>query len=146
MVTSGERPDLEAAAAAGFRQRWPEFVFHDPVPLRHLQRVDGYFAHHDLLLLDGDPVVAGGWGVPFAHDEHLDDLPEGYDAALARAVEDHEASRPATAYCVMAAMYPAVDGRGMATQVLRALMDRARQAWDLSSHPCARPGRPATRR
>lgn len=86
-------------------------------------------ARYDILLLDDGEVAAGGWGVPFAFSGEIDDLPEGYDATLVRAVEDHEASRPPTALSFMAAAVdPRYDGRGLATAVLSSLIDRASEA------------------
>src|SRR6478736_2554384 len=77
-------------------------------------------------LLDQGEVAAGGWGVPFAYDGRLDDLPEGYDAALVRAVEDHESGRTPTAFSFMAAaVNPTYDKKGLAAEVLSRLLERA---------------------
>lgn len=129
VVTASQRPDLEDAAAAAFRERWPEFIFHDPVPPEFMARVHEYFPAYDVLLLVDGAVAAGGWGVPFAWDGSVEGLPEGYDAALVQAVEDHEAGRPATAFSFMAAaVHPDHDKQGLATAALTALIDRARRA------------------
>ena len=126
VVTRAERPDLDAKVRAAFRERWPEFVFHGEAGPRYLPRVQELFGHLDVLLLDGDEVAAGGWGVPFAWDGTFEDLPDGYDGALARAVEDHDAGRPSTTLSFMAAaVSPAYDKQGLATQVLQALTARA---------------------
>ena len=129
IVSSSQRPDLEEEAAAAFRQRWPEFIFHDPVPPKYMPRVTEHFSHYDVLLLDDGKVAAGGWGVPFSYSGQVDDLPEGYDAGLVRAVEDHEASRTMTAFSFMAAaVNPEYDKLGLAAQVLSCLTDRALEA------------------
>lgn len=129
VVTASTRPDLDEAAAAAFRTRWPEFVFHDPVPPRYLPRVEEYFSDYDVLLLVDGQVAAGGWGVPFAWDGTDEGLPDGYDAALVQSVEDHEAGRRATAFSFMAAaVHPDHDKQGLATAALSALVDRAQQA------------------
>ena len=129
VVTSRDRPDLVDAAAEAFRQRWPEFIFHDPIPPRYMPRVHEYFPEFDILLPDQGMVAAGGWGVPFAYDGRLDDLPEGYDAALVRAVEDHESGRTPTAFSFMAAaVNPAYDKKGLAAEVLSRLLERAAAA------------------
>ncbi len=129
VVTASTRPDLEGDAAAAFRERWPEFIFHDPVPPEYMPRVREYFASYDVLLLVDGRVAAGGWGVPFAWDGTVLGLPEGYDAALVRAVEDHEAGVRPTAFSFMAAaVHPDHDKQGLATAVLRVLADRAQQA------------------
>lgn len=129
VVTASTRPDLEGEAAAAFRERWPEFIFHDPVPPTCMARVHEHFSSYDVLLLVDDKVAAGGWGVPFAWDGTIEGLPEGYDAALVQAVEDHEAGRRATAFSFMAAaVHPDRDKQGLATAALEALIDRAQQA------------------
>ena len=127
VVTS--RPDLVEAAGEAFRQRWPEFIFHDPIPPRYMPRVHEYFPEYDILLLDQGQVAAGGWGVPFRYDGPLDELPEGYDAALVRAIEDHESGRTATAFSFMAAaVNPTYDKKGLAAEVLSRLLERAAAA------------------
>jgi len=126
VVTRTARPDLEPKVRSAFRERWPEFVFHGEAAPRYLPRVQEHFGHLDILLLDGDEVAAGGWGVPFAWDGTVGDLPDGYDGALARSVEDREAGRVATTLSFMAAaVAPSYDKQGLATQALRALSARA---------------------
>lgn len=129
VVTSAERPDLADEASAAFRQRWPEFIFHDAVAKRYLDRVSRYFADYDVLLLDEGRVVAGGWGVALAWDGTYAGLPEGYDATMVRAVEGHEAGTPPTALSFMAAaVHPDHGRRGLAAHVLTALIERAESA------------------
>jgi len=129
IVTASARPELGGEAAAAFRERWPEFIFHDPVPPRYIPRVNDYFADFDILVLIDGHVAAGGWGVPFAWDATLADLPEGYDAALVRAVDDCEAGRSPTAFSFMAAaVHPDHDKQGLATEVLHTLVERATAA------------------
>ena len=76
VVTSSDRPDMVEAAGEAFRQRWPEFIFHDPIPPRYMPRVHEYFPEYDILLLDQGQVAAGGWGVRFGYDGPLDELPQ----------------------------------------------------------------------
>jgi GNAT superfamily N-acetyltransferase len=129
VVTASARPDLEAEAEEAFRERWPEFIFHDPVPPQYMSRVHEYFSDYDILILSDGRVAAGGWGVPFAWDGEPADLPEGYDAALVRAVEDREQQRPATAFSFMAAaVHRDHDKRGLASHVLEALTERVTAA------------------
>ncbi|MEJ7744077.1 MAG: hypothetical protein WKF73_16990 [Nocardioidaceae bacterium] len=129
IVTASSRPELGDEAAAAFRERWPEFIFHDPVPPQYISRVNDYFAELDILIVIDRHVAAGGWGVPFAWDRTLADLPQGYDSALVRAVDDHEAGRSPTAFSFMAAaVHPGHDKQGLATEVLQALVQRATAA------------------
>ncbi len=42
VVSSSSRPDLDDEAQAAFRERWPEFIFHDPIPRTYMSRVQDY--------------------------------------------------------------------------------------------------------
>jgi GNAT superfamily N-acetyltransferase len=129
IVTTTARPDLDEEAGAAFRGGWPEFIFHDPVTREYMPRVDTYFRQFDVLLLEDDAVVAGGWGVPLAWDTTAAALPEGYDGALVAAVAGHEKSVPPDTLSVMAvAVKPGHQGQGVAGQVLTALRERATAA------------------
>lgn len=129
VVTASDRPDLDDEAAAAFRQRWPEFIFHDPIPPQYLDRVHEHFSEYDVLLLVDGQVAAGGWGVLIAWDQTSAGLPEGYDAALVGAVEDREAGRTPNTLCFMAAaVHPDHDKQGLAARVLDVLTERAAQA------------------
>jgi hypothetical protein len=126
VVTSSERSDLHEAAGAAFRERWPEFIFHDEVPTKFMPRVESYFASFDILLLADGRVAAGGWGVPFAWDGTPAGLPEGYRSMLIAAVDDHQQSHQATAFSFMAAAVAnEFDKQGLAARVLDALTKRA---------------------
>ena len=126
IVTTAQRPDLEDQARDAFRVAWPEFIFHDPVAAEYGGRKDAYFQDYDVLLLDEGRVVAGGWGVPVRWDGTVEDLPDGYDGALVRAVDGHEHGVPPTALSFMAAAVRRGEtGRGLAAEVLGALRDRA---------------------
>ncbi|HET8604819.1 MAG TPA: GNAT family N-acetyltransferase [Marmoricola sp.] len=128
IVLSQDRPDLEKEAGEAFRERWPEFIFHDAVPKRYMPRVGEYFGDYDILLLDDGKVAAGGWGVPLRWDGTVADLPAGYDDALVRSVEGHEQGVAPNAFSFMAAaVAKAYDRQGLATDVLTALADKARR-------------------
>jgi GNAT superfamily N-acetyltransferase len=125
VVTNSEHPELEVQVQK-FRGEWPEFIFHDPVSNAHVGRVEQYFPRYDLLLLRGDEVVAGGWGVPLAWDGGTESLPDGYDGALVRAVTGHENGvAPDTLSVMAAAVRSGHQGGGLAGRVLTALRERA---------------------
>jgi len=132
IVTAADRPDLDEAAGAAFREKWPEFVFHDEVSRRYVPRVEELFRRYNVLVLEdgheggSESVVAGGWGVPLAWDGSVADLPDGYDGALVRSVEGHDAGAPPTTLSFMAAAVArSHDRQGLATVVLQALSRRA---------------------
>ncbi len=129
VVVCAEHPDLEPQAAAGFRERWPEFIFHDELASQYMARVDAYFADFSIYLLHDGQVAAGGWGVPFLWDRTPDGLPEGYRTAVVASVDDREAGRTPNAFSFMAAaVNPEFDKRGLAARVLNALSERAATA------------------
>ena len=129
IVTTADRPDLDDQARDALRGVWPEFIFHDPVAARYVGRVSEYFPGYDILVLAGGQVVAGGWGVPIRWDGQAGSLPDGYDGALAGAVNAHESAVPADTLCVMAAAVRADrQGAGLAGRVLTALRERAADA------------------
>ncbi len=125
VVTGIERPDLEAECREAFRGNWPEFVFHDAITKKYIDRTHLYFPRLDILLLDQGRVLAGGWGVALSWDGSLTDLPEGYDGALERAVEGHEAGQSVNTLCLMAiAVSSEQKRRGLAAAVITALRER----------------------
>jgi GNAT superfamily N-acetyltransferase len=127
VVTNSEHPELEEQVEK-FRGEWPEFIFHDPISAAHVGRVEEYFPQFDVLLLTGDEVVAGGWGVPIAWDGEAVTLPDGYDGALVQAVTGHENKVvPDTLSVMAAAVKSGRQGGGLAGQVLTALRERARE-------------------
>jgi hypothetical protein len=126
IVTSSERPDLEEQSAAAFRPIWPEFIFHSSFDRSYLERCGQYFAGYEITLLDGDEVVAGGWGVALAWDGTVASLPAGYDEALIASVTQHEAQVPPDTFVIMAAAVKSgLQGRGLAGRVLTELRGRA---------------------
>lgn len=128
-VTASTRPDLDEEASTAFRERWPEFIFHDPISRAYIDRAEQYFPEYQVLLLDDGRVAAGGRGVPFAYDGHPAGLPDGYDGTLACAIDGHEAGAAPAAFSFMAAaVHPDFSKRGLAGHVLSHLTTRARDA------------------
>ena len=130
IVTTCERPDLKDEADTAFRVKWPEFLFpHDPAMKQYEAQVAEFFPQYDVLLLEEGRVIAGGWGVAIRWDGTVEDLPEGYDAAMVRAVEGHQNGIAATTLTYMTVAV--VNGRtkqGLAGKVLAALRDRGVEA------------------
>jgi hypothetical protein len=127
IVTTCERPDLKDEADTAFRVKWPEFLFpHDPIMIQYEAQVVELFPQYDVLMLDEGRVVAGGWGVPLRWDGTVEDLPEGYDAAMRRAVDGHQDDIAATTLSYMTvAVVNGMTRQGLAGKVLTALRGRA---------------------
>ena len=126
IISPTTRPDLREEAASAFRERWPEFIFHDPIAPQYMDRVREYFGQYDIWFLDAGRVAAGGWGVPIAWDGTPDGLPEGYDATLVASVEAREAAHVPNTFSVMGAVVAtAYDMQGLSGRVLEALVEHA---------------------
>jgi GNAT superfamily N-acetyltransferase len=124
VVSLADRPDLRDRLPFG--AGWPQFVFHDPVAARYLPVVDEAFPDLNLVVLDGGEIVAGGWAVRIRWDGTLEDLPAGWDGALARAARNLErGEEPNTLVTMAAEVVESHRGRGLSPVVLRALLARA---------------------
>jgi hypothetical protein len=129
VVQSKQRPDLNDQAEASFRSRWPEFIFHDPVSIASIPKVNEYFSDWDLWVVDDGRVVAGAWGVPVAWDGTVEHLPDGYDGALVRSIAVHESGQATDTLCIMAAAVGADASRkGLAGTALTAMRHKASEA------------------
>jgi hypothetical protein len=124
-VTSlAERPDLEDAML-GMEAAWPEFIRPDPVVIawafeRH--------AAHQLVVLDGDSVVARAATVPFCWDGDPATLPDtGWDEALRLSMLDTYDGRALNTLCALeVAVAPGQRSRHLSGRMLRAVADNAR--------------------
>jgi GNAT superfamily N-acetyltransferase len=108
---------------------WPEFISHDRETARHLGRVRELFAELEVVLLDGDEIVAAGWAVPLCWSGEVDDLPAGYNDSLARALAAYDTGQqPDTLAILAAAVRPDRQGQGLAGELLVALREPAERA------------------
>jgi GNAT superfamily N-acetyltransferase len=128
IVTLADRPDLQLEDLP-FGEGWPEIIFHDPVAKKLMPRVDELFLHLNLVVMDDEGgVIAGGWGVPLAWDGTIENLPEGWDAALVKSIDDHDAGVSPDTLCTMAAeVTKRHRGQGLGGLMLSALKDKARE-------------------
>jgi GNAT superfamily N-acetyltransferase len=126
VLTSSEHPALQAEARRAFRARWPEFILHDPVGNAEVKRASSCFPDFDLLLAEGARAAAGGWGVPLRWSGAAEDLPDGFDGALARALRGHEQGQQPDTLCAMGVVVASdVEQKGLAGLTLTALRERA---------------------
>ena len=126
IVTTSDRPDLSTAAMSG---EWPLFVLKDPISNQYRETVQRYFPQYDVLVVDGDEVVAHSVAVALRWDGEPATLPAGgYDGAIVQSVRQHENGVEPDALCVLAATVRGDRaGQGLAGVVLTALRDRAVQ-------------------
>ncbi|MBT2389795.1 hypothetical protein ACFO9E_21420 [Streptomyces maoxianensis] len=113
-----------------FSEGFPEFITADRLVKDYIGRVGEYFADLNLMLIDEHEMpVASGWGVPIHWDGVPAALPTGYTQALVRAVEGSEQGiEPNTLVICGAIVTPALKGRGLAGETLKALRQTAKDA------------------
>jgi GNAT superfamily N-acetyltransferase len=120
------RPRPADQLAQLFAGGWPEFIFHDLATDRHLGRIRELFADLEVVLLDGDEIVAAGWAAPLRWTGAIEDLPTGYTDCLVRALRGHDAGeRPDTLAILAAQVRPDRQGAGLAGKLLTALRQLA---------------------
>jgi hypothetical protein len=126
-VALADRPDLLKPMLELHAVGWPEFLQHDPAAARYEPRLAGELAGFQMLLLDEKDELAGaGIAIPFAWDGTLDGLPAGWDAVVARGLDDRDQGRRPTALSALAAtVAPDRRGQGLSPMVIQALREAA---------------------
>jgi GNAT superfamily N-acetyltransferase len=102
---------------------WPQFMHHDPIANEYFGRVRDEFPQFQLVLLDGDEVVAHGDTAPVAWDGTPH--PRGVDWALATAFSGAE---PTTLCALQVVITPEAQGRGLSTGIVREMASLASDA------------------
>jgi hypothetical protein len=142
VVTAAERPDVEGAIGELTAEVWPPFMLEDPVADRHWGRLYDTFGGFQLTLVDqAGQTVAAGNAIPLTWDGAAGDLPDGWDDALERGVDNHRQGRPPDTLCALAATvgrrHQGTGASRLVIGAMRALAVQARLARRLA------PGRPS---
>ncbi len=121
--TIAGRPDLLAEVNRISPTVWPEFMSHDEVCNRFWRFLFEYFADCQLVFCDeAGTVVAMAHTAPMRWDGEEAHLPEGWDAAIEKAVRDREAGIAPTALLGLAVVVvPEHRSRGISAEVVRAM-------------------------
>jgi hypothetical protein len=125
VATLAERPDLTTAMLE-MEAEWPAYIRPDPVLIgwafdRH--------ARHQLVVLDGNDVVARAATVPFAWDGDPASLPDtGWDEALRLSMLDTYDGRELNTLCALeVAVLPGRRARNLSGRALAAVAANARR-------------------
>jgi GNAT superfamily N-acetyltransferase len=138
--TVGERPDLLPVANAIVAGAWPEFMLHNPVANQYWKEMYAAFPDLQFTMRDAatGEVVAVGASAALAWNPDVEGWPEeGWDWALARAVQDHRAGRKPNAQCgLIIAIAANHQGKGLSTKMVKAMKALGqRQGYDLLAIP-----------
>ncbi|HEX2130710.1 MAG TPA: N-acetyltransferase [Actinophytocola sp.] len=125
-ATLAERPDLETAMLT-MEASWPAYIRPDPVLVHWAFE---HHARHQLVVLDGDRVVARAAGVPISWDGDPATLPDtGWDEVLRQSLTDTYTGADLTALCALeVAVVPGMRARNLSGATLAALAANARRA------------------
>jgi GNAT superfamily N-acetyltransferase len=128
LIRYTERPELWARTDEISHEVWPEYNQHGAVMNAYWERLFEDFPAYQFVLYEDD-VLGEGHTIPCEWDGTPRGLGEGIDAMVIAAFEAHAAGRPPNALCALAAeIRPRFQGRGLASRVIDAMADVARDA------------------
>jgi GNAT superfamily N-acetyltransferase len=127
IVTLQEEPSLQDKVNRIHRRIWPPFLLQDPVSLRYWDRLLVEFAEYQLVLLEKGKVIGAGHSIPIQWvGAAMEDLPEGWDAALERGFANQESPSPPTALVGLSLVVaPEHQGKNLSRMILSTLKDMA---------------------
>src|SRR2546425_5407540 len=122
-----DRPDLRAIRSERLSHRtFPEYMHHNQSGTLYWGRLYDEFPDFQLVLVDGDELVAEVHSVPAAWDGSFEDLPPGWDDIFPRAFESGR--EPTTLFALAISVLPERQGSRLSGVMLNAMRDAAREA------------------
>ena len=117
VVSLDERPDLFESQDKIGGEVWPEFMLHDPVAITYWMQLIEAFKEYQLMIMDGDEIVAVINSVPFYYDKSINELPdEGVDWGVKKSISDYKAGiKPNILMGVQIAVNKKHQGRGFSS-------------------------------
>ena len=91
LVSIASHPDLSHQHQTIGGAAWPEFLLHDPVPMKYWDRLMAYFPECQLSLVVDGAIAAVANAVPLFVDTQIKTLPDrGVDWGVEKSVSDYE--------------------------------------------------------
>lgn len=117
VVSLADRWDLFEAQDHICSEAWPEFMLHDPIAGAYWMRFIEGRKDCQRLVMQGEEILAIVNSMPIHLENGLDSLPDGgWDWALQKSVEDHEAGRaPNALFGVQVVVNPQHQGKGLSS-------------------------------
>ena len=126
IYTHNERPELGSREDDLIGQ-WPTFMLYSPVPPKYYPAMYEHYGDFQRYWVnEDDETVAASSSIPLLWDGTPDGLPEGWDAALIRGVENQrDGLRPNTLCALVATVGPRYLGQGFGSDIVKAMRDQA---------------------
>jgi len=126
IVTLAERPDLRPALDAPELDPGPAFISHGATAARWWRKFESAFSDFEIALLDGERVAAKGRAIPLQWPQGAPLPDEGWDFALERGMNDHQAGRePTIASALWIVVAADRQGEGLSARMIAGLRDVA---------------------
>jgi len=129
-ITSfADRPDLMPEADRIGGAAWPAFMLNDPVAIQNWHRLVECFADCQLMVMDGEQIIALANAVPLQLDRPLSELPDrGVDWGVEQSLIDHANGKPANALMgVQVVVAEEHKGKGLSRTATLAMLDLAKR-------------------
>ena len=107
---------------------WPEFMLHDPVALTHWMEIVDVFRNYQLMIMDGEEILAIVNTVPIEYSQSFTELPdEGVDWGVKKAIDDHNKGvNPNLLMGIQVVVERSQFGRGLSAVATRQMLDLAK--------------------
>lgn len=127
LVRYADRPDLrERRLETLTRPTFPEYMFHNAPGGLYWGRLYEEFPDFQVVLLDGDELVAEAHAVPVPWDGTLEDLPAGWDEGFTRGMTSER--EPTCLQALAISVAPSRQGQRLSSRMIDAFRDTARSA------------------
>lgn len=129
IVSFKERYDLFDKQDEICTKAWPEFMLHDPIGNEHWMPYIEAFKHLQLLIMDGDEILAIINSTPIFYDGELEDLPdEGWDWAIEKSIRDlKQGIKPNTLVGMQIVINPKHQGKGLSAIAVKEMAKLSKQ-------------------
>lgn len=130
VTTLKDRWDLFEKQDAVCEEVWPEFMLHDPVGNENWMPFIEAFKEYQLLILEGEEILAVINMVPLHFDRPLDELPdEGWDWGILKSIDDYKKGlKPNMLMGVQIVVNKKNQGMGLSSVGVEEAIETARRA------------------
>jgi hypothetical protein len=128
IVSLAERYDLYDKQDEICEEAWPEFMMHDPLTDKHWMTYIKAYKDLQLLMMDGEEILAVINTIPFTFTGDFKDLPdEGWDGGFSRGIKDIEEGKKSNLLMgVQIVINKKYQGRGLSLPAVKEMASLAK--------------------